>query len=68
MGMEYRAVFSYPPSILGRTDRGYGPPRASKGEAERDQPWRSEESRGWRSGVQEREVSPWKDLTAPEDP
>ena len=60
---EWRAVFTYPPYFDGRgnlcTMTDYGPPRKSRAETEKDRPWNPEESHGWRSGVQSREVTEW---------
>ena len=58
---QWRAVFSYPPSYLGPTPDTYGKPRGTREEAEQDRVPRSEETLGWRSGVQRRTVTPWQD-------
>lgn len=54
---QFRAVFSYPPSTLGATRDSYGEWRETYAATEKDQPWRPEESLGWRSGTQTRLVS-----------
>lgn len=60
MIVEWRAVFSYPPSILGLTPDSFGPSRLSAEETKKDSCWRPEESLGWRSGTQRREVTEWR--------
>jgi hypothetical protein len=66
MMTEYRAVFSYPSSILGLTRDTYGPERKSEEATKTDYCYRSEETRGWRSGTQTRQVSDWEDHSTPE--
>ena len=60
---EWRAVFTYPPYFDGRgnlcTMTDYGPAHKSREMALKDRPYRSEESHGWRSGIQSREVTEW---------
>lgn len=58
---EYRAVFSYPPSILGETPNSYSYPVDSLDKVPKHAP-RSEETWGWRSGIQQREVTEWKNI------
>lgn len=55
---EFRAVFSYPGSILGPTPDTYGPWRSTLQEAAKDRVPRSEETLGHRSGFQRRLVGP----------
>lgn len=64
MHMEYRAVFSYPPSYLGPTPDDYGPWRKSLKETEQDRPFRPEESYGRRTGTQKRFVTDPEDIDA----
>ncbi len=65
---QWRAVFSYPPSILGPTPDDYGPERDTQEQASRDRPNRPEETHGWRSGLQYRVVTPWRHLSSWEKP
>lgn len=62
MSYEYRAVFSYPDSILGKTSDSYGPHRLKLEETYLDRCYRPEESYGWRSGTQARQVTDWVTL------
>lgn len=63
MAAEYRAVHHYPEPMYGpKAFRvGYGPPRETREMAERDGPWRPEETHGYRVGIQVRQVSEWSD-------
>lgn len=54
---EYRAVFSYPGSILGPTPDTYGPWRRTLQEAAKDRAPRTEETWGTRSAFQRRLVT-----------
>lgn len=60
---EWRAVFGYPGSLPNLQSRiEYGPWRSDRGEAERDRPWRPDESHGRVIGLQSREVGPPEDV------
>lgn len=58
MNREYRAVFSYPDSILGKTSDTYGPWRKTEKASWDDHVPRSEETHGWRSATQSRVIGP----------
>ena len=55
---EWRAVFSYPGSILGPTPDTYGPWRSTLEDAVKDGAPRGEETHGYRSAIQHRFVTP----------
>lgn len=59
--LEYRAIFHHPAPWKGEGEVtvDYGPIRATREAAVADRPLRSEETHGYRAGLQVRTVSEW---------